>query len=160
VRSARGQKERCAVSDFQNAEQRKEAQVKPSTIIKAIRAELGPHLLKQPYKSMRPTDATPSWGCCYVASEALYHLWGKENGYTPMVVPYIIEKHAEGKHWFLEQRASGLQLDITADQFDRIYPGAPRWRKPDYAAAKAKGFMTKKPSKRAQRIIDAVLKNL
>lgn len=127
--------------------------MQPSKIIEAIRAQLGPHLLKGMYKQRRPVNATPSWGCCYVATEALYHLWGKENGFTPMCVPYVIEAHAYGTHWFLEQRTTGLQVDITADQFD---PKVAR-TVPDYKSAKAKGFMTKKPSKRARQIIDAVL---
>lgn len=135
----------------------KYARMTPSKIVEAIRASLGPHLVKRSYLEYRPPDAKPSWGCCYVASEALYHLWGKANGYTPMCVPYVVAKHAEGRHWFLEQRASGLQLDITADQFDALYPSAPAFMRPDYEAAKPKGFMTKVPSKRARIIIDAVL---
>ena len=121
--------------------------MRPSKIIKAIRAQLGPHLVKSNYLKLMPENAKPSWGCCYVATEALYHLWGKENGYSPMRVKYRLGKTV-GMHWFLEQRASGLQVDITADQFTG--------REPDYAAAVPCGFLTKKPSKRAQRIIDAV----
>lgn len=127
---------------------------KPSTIIKAIRAQLGPHLLKYPYKERRPNGATKSWGCCYVATEALYHLWGKANGYSPMCVPFRIEGHAFGNHWFLEQRPSGFQVDITADQFDGVFWGD----KPDYQSARPRGFMTKQPSKRAQQVINGVLK--
>jgi hypothetical protein len=129
---------------------------KPSKIIEAIRAELGPHLLKSPYKQRRPAKAAPSWGCCYVATEALYHLWGKANGYTPMIVPFRVEKHAMGTHWFLEQRPSGLQVDITADQFDGEFYGD----RPDFGAAKPKGFMTKEPSKRARQVMDAVLEKI
>jgi hypothetical protein len=123
--------------------------VKPSQTIKAIRSQLGPHLVKANYLKLRPACATKSWGCCYVATEALYHLWGKDNGYTPMRVPYKLRDGSIGQHWFLEQRASGLQLDITADQF--------RGLQPDYKNAIPAGFLTKKPSKRAQLIIDAVL---
>lgn len=119
-------------------------------IIAAIRSQLGPHLLVGKYTKLRPKDAPASWGMCYVASECLYHLWGKANGYTPMCVPYRMESDGMGTHWFLEHRPSGLQLDITSDQFTNT--------KPDYKAAKPNGFMTKKPSKRAQQIIDAVLR--
>jgi hypothetical protein len=56
-----------------------------------------------------------------------------------------------GMHWFLEQRASGLQVDITADQFTT--------RVPDYRKAVPCGFLTRRPSKRAQHIIDAVKKS-
>ena len=123
---------------------------KPSAIINAIRKQLGPHLVKKNYLKLRPSCATASWGCCYVATEALYHLWGKENGYTAMRVPYKLSDGSIGQHWFLEQRASGLQVDITADQFRGLHP--------DYKNATPTGFLTKKPSKRAQAIIDAVLK--
>jgi hypothetical protein len=126
--------------------------VRPSTIIKAIRAELGPHLVKSNYKKFIPKNAKPSWGCCYVATEALYHLWGKENGYTPMRVKYKLNCQTMGMHWFLEQRASGLQVDITADQFTT--------RVPDFRKAVPCGFLTRQPSKRAQTIIDAVKKSL
>ena len=100
-----------------------------------------------------PKNAKPSWGCCYVATEALYHLWGKENGFTPMRVKYRLNCKTSGMHWFLEQRKAGFQLDITADQFTPLPPN----RVPDYENAIPCGFMTKKPSKRAQRIIDGVL---
>jgi hypothetical protein len=122
--------------------------MRPSTIIKAIRAELGPHLVKSNYRKFMPKDAKPSWGTCYVASEALYHLWGKENGYTPMRIKCRLNCKNTGMHWFLEHRPSGLQVDITADQF--------AGRVPDYKNAVPCGFMTSKPSKRAQQIIDAV----
>jgi hypothetical protein len=124
----------------------------PSKIINAIRAELGPHLVKSKYLKHRPADATPSWGCCYVATEALYHLWGKAHGYIPMRVPFHINRPTLGIHWFLEQRASGLQVDITADQFTG--------RHPNYTAAKGGGFLTKYPSERARKVIDAVLEKI
>jgi len=66
-----------------------------------------------------------------------------------MRIPYTLPDGSVGQHWFLEQRASGLQIDITSDQFRGLHP--------DYADAVPAGFMTKKPSKRAQLIIDAVL---
>jgi hypothetical protein len=134
----------------------KYARLKPSKIIAAIRATLGTHLVAKNYLKLRPANATPSWGCCYVASEALYHLWGKANGYTAMRLRYGLDpgngELTGGMHWFLEQRASGLQVDITADQFR----GAPL----DYENATPTGFLTKHPSKRAKIIIDAVLEKI
>jgi hypothetical protein len=130
----------------------KYARLKPSRLITAIRAELGPHLVKSNYRKHMPVNATKSWGTCYVATEALYHLWGKANGYTPMCLPYRLDRETMGRHWFLEQRASGLQVDITADQFHGVQP--------DYPSAKPKGFMTKAPSKRARIVIDAVLEKI
>lgn len=122
--------------------------MKPTETIKKIRATLGPHLVKGIYGKNIPADAPKSWGCCYVATEALYHLWGKKAGYTPMRVSYTLPNGDPGTHWFLKQRSSGLQVDITADQFLDFAP--------DYSAATACGFLTTKPSKRAQQIIDAV----
>lgn len=107
-------------------------------------------MVKGKYRKHIPKDAVKSWGCCYIAAEVLFHLWGKENGFTPMRVSYKLGCKDTGMHWFLEHRPSGFQVDITADQF-------PPNRVPDYGAAKPCGFMTKKPSKRAQRIIDSVL---
>lgn len=130
----------------------KYARLKPSKIISAIRAELGPHLVKSNYRKHMPENATKSWGTCYVATEALYYLWGRTNGYTPMCLPYRLNREMLGNHWFLEQRASGLQVDITADQFGET--------RLDYWAAKPKAFMTKAPSKRAKTIIDAVLEKI
>lgn len=83
-----------------------------------------------------------------MAAESLFHLWGKQNGFTPMMLKYKVARGFIGTHWFLEHRPSGLIIDITADQFDKT---------PDYKAALPCGFMTKQPSKRAQQIIDAVL---
>jgi len=68
-----------------------------------------------------------------------------------MYVSYQLSPTETGRHWFLEHRPSGLILDITADQF-------PNGKVPSYENATAAGFLTKKPSKRAQQIIDAVLK--
>jgi hypothetical protein len=127
---------------------------RPSRIIDAIRAELGPHLVKSNYRKFLPKDAKPSWGTCYVASEALYHLWGKENGFTPVRIPYKVNRTMNGQHWFLEHRPSGFQVDITADQFTKSPPN----RVPDWTKAVPAGFLTKKPSKRAQQIIDVVRK--
>src|SRR5271157_655002 len=123
---------------------------RPSGIIAKIRAALGPHLVKGKYRKHIPKNAPKSWGCCYIANEALFFLWGKANGYTPMRVPCKLGRKETGMHWFLEHRASGLQVDITADQFkpNRI---------PDYEAATPCGFLTKQPSQRAQAIIDSVL---
>lgn len=85
-------------------------------------------------------------GWCYAASEAAYHLLGgKEAGYTPMVASYYIDLQ-RFTHWWL-RRPDGTVLDITEGQFP--YPFKYSW-------GKGCGFLTKKPSKRAQEIIDAL----
>lgn len=84
----------------------------------------------------------PLTGHCYVASEAAYHmLGGKEAGYKPMFV-----KHEGEPHWFLEG-PNGTRLDITAGQFKTPVP---------YEKAVGKGFLTAKPSARAQTVINRV----
>lgn len=82
-------------------------------------------------------------GNCYVTSEALYHLLGgKESGWKPMRMRW------EGDtHWFLK-RHDGMILDLTTLQFKH---------KPNYALAVGCGFLTKKPSKRAQSLMDKML---
>lgn len=103
----------------------------PYPIIHAIKKALTPDLLKSGYT-----------GHCYVASEAFYHLFGKEYGYKPCQM-----KHEGVSHWFLKQGAS--IVDITANQFAT---------KPNYwsKAARGRGFLTKQPSKRAKILIEKV----
>lgn len=84
-----------------------------------------------------------SRGNCYVASEALYHLLGgKKAGWTPMVM-----KHEGGTHWFLKHK-SGMIIDVTKKQFKK---------KPDYSKAKGCGFLTKKPSWRAENVMTVLV---
>jgi hypothetical protein len=78
-------------------------------------------------------------GNCYVTSEALYHLLGgKDAGWQPMNM-----RHAGDSHWFLKHR-TGIILDATASQFLQA---------PDYRFAKARGFLTSYPSKRATELM-------
>lgn len=82
-------------------------------------------------------------GQCYAASEAAYHmLGGKEAGLTPKYV-----KMPKDNHWWLED-ADGEIIDLTMGQYERQYV--------PYDKGKGCGFLTKKPSKRAQKIIDEV----
>lgn len=83
-------------------------------------------------------------GNCYVTCEALYHLLGgKQAGWKPMTM------HHEGDtHWFLIKRATEnsfpVILDPTVSQFKT---------KPDYSKARGCGFLTRKPSKRAKKLM-------
>lgn len=82
-------------------------------------------------------------GPCYPVSEALYHLLGgKEAGWTPIQM-----RHEGVSHWALRHE-SGTIVDLTVGQF---------MEPPDYSKARGRGFLTKKPSKRAQKIIDAIM---
>lgn len=87
----------------------------------------------------RKSHAHPLGEHCYVASEAFWHAAG---GPQSGLKPYHV-KHAGGTHWFLlgEDRL----VDLTADQFDDL---------PPYGAGRGCGFRTRKPSKRAQKVLD------
>lgn len=78
-------------------------------------------------------------GNCYVTCEALYHLLGgKRAGWTPMSV-----RHEGDVHWFL-RHASGVILDPTRRQFRDV---------PPYKSARGRGFLTKRPSRRARALM-------
>lgn len=116
-------------------------------LIKAIRNNLGPHLVKPANRKHRPADAVASWGNCYVACEALWHLVARDEGFVPA---YLMLDAKESdtfcSHWILI-RADGTVLDPTVDQFP-----AP----PDYSRPRRCGFLTKRPSYRASKLIKAV----
>lgn len=115
-------------------------------LIEQIQSVLTDDLLSSDWKRyIRTGDFHPTTGHCYAASEALYHLLGgKEKGYTPQV-----GKSANGTHWWLEDKNENI-LDPTAEQF--YYKG----NKPPYETGRGNGFLTKFPSKRAQKIIEEI----
>lgn len=81
-------------------------------------------------------------GNCYVASEALFHLFGgKASGWKPMCM-----KWENDTHWFLMK--NGTVIDPTVSQFKHT---------PDYTLAKGKGFLTKQPSKRAKELMARIV---
>lgn len=90
----------------------------------------------------------PVVGHCYVASEALWHLLGgPESGYTPHCV-----RHEGETHWYLIGPPGGFYghrhvLDVTAEQFKKPVP---------YGRGRGKGFLTRKPSKRAREVMRRV----
>jgi hypothetical protein len=84
-----------------------------------------------------------------VTCEALYHLLGgKEVGLVPHSMRW------EGDvHWFLVWEAKGLSgfdivIDPTVSQFKV---------QPDYSRARARGFLTKNPSKRARELMERLV---
>lgn len=80
-------------------------------------------------------------GNCYVASEALYHiLGGRRKGWKAMRVPVQGDTH-----WFL-RGPSGIIIDPSIKQFRN-------GRLPDYGKAKGTGFLTRRPSRRARKLI-------
>lgn len=102
-------------------------------------------------------------GNCYVTCEALYHLLGgKEAGYTPHTL-----KHEGDVHWYLvlttqlmetpaqttfahlfHQTQSRVIVDPTVSQFKTP---------PDYSKGRGRGFLTKKPSKRAAALMQKMV---
>lgn len=112
----------------------------PHLLIQAIQSHLTPDLLRPRFRGR----SHPLAGHCYVASEALYHLWGREHGYRPKVVRIGSESH-----WWLSNEA-GEEIDITAAQFSSPVP---------YAEGKFCGFLTRRPSKRAQILIQKIKGN-
>lgn len=90
-------------------------------------------------------------GNCYITCEALYHLLGgKASGYKPMYM-----KHEGTSHWFLQLTfgwaaydKKTIIIDPTVKQFKN---------KPDYSKAKGKGFLTKRPSKKARALMKILL---
>lgn len=83
-------------------------------------------------------------GNCYVACEALYHLLGgKAAGWKPMSM-----RIKDDTHWFLKHK-SGMILDPTKEQF--------RGETPDYSQGRGRGFLTKKPSKRARVLMSTIV---
>jgi len=63
---------------------------------------------------------------------------GKDAGYKPMFI-----KHESEPHWWI-QGPNDEVIDITADQFLTPVP---------YEKGIGKGFLTKKPSKRTQKLL-------
>lgn len=106
-----------------------------------IVAELSPDLLKPQYLKLENRNRFT--GHCYVASEALYHLrGGLRSGLLPQCV-----RHEGGVHWYLKRRKDGRIFDLTSKQFSSL---------PPYESGKGCGFLTRKPSRRAQVLIRRV----
>jgi hypothetical protein len=113
------------------------------SIMQRVKAALTPDLLKQPYRRRVEAGADPMTGHCYVATEALFHLFGgfRQKRYKPMYI-----RHEGGPHWFLLSSDLAV-IDATKEQFSTAVP---------YALGKGKGFLTRKPSARAREVIARV----
>jgi hypothetical protein len=85
-------------------------------------------------------------GHCYVATEAAYHLFGKDLGYVPERV-----RCADGDtRWWLRNKQTNHIIDPTVEETDGKF---------DYRCGKPGGFLTREPSGRCrllmQRVLDA-----
>src|SRR5271166_4525927 len=80
---------------------------------------LGPQFAKKSLLKYRPEDAHQSWGCCYPAAEALWHLWGKKvTGLVPCYLRYEVAPGVFTTHWFLRATDNpGFAVDPTFFQF-------------------------------------------
>ena len=107
------------------------------TIVTTVRRVLPDcdYLRKAEYRK----NSNPYAGHCYVASEAIYHL-AKDAGIAlkPMFV-----RHEDSPHWYLLHH--GCPVDATSDQFSSSV---------NYDSGRGKGFLTKRPSKRASILIE------
>lgn len=94
-------------------------------------------------------------GNCYVACEVLYHVMGgKAAGLTPcwLVCPWDPEE----RHWFLRQEVDPGRvrvIDPSAGQFTKEQRQLLNFH---YAEGRGSGFLTKYPSKRARKLIEAM----
>lgn len=80
-------------------------------------------------------------GNCYVTTEALYHILGeKESGWNVMRI-----LNCQGDtHYYLEHDL-GIIMDPTRLQFLTL---------PDYSLGRRTGFLTRRPSKRALKLME------
>jgi hypothetical protein len=112
-------------------------------LVKQVQENLTPDLLKPKWKNkpvLRPFE-----GYCYVASEALYHLLN-DRTWIPQTAPYK-DEFVKASHWWLKNKVTGEIVDPTRKQFLNPFP---------YHLGRGTGFMTKKPSKRAQKVLDRI----
>lgn len=88
-------------------------------------------------------------GYCYVVSESMYHMLGREDqGYSAWQMEW------EGvSHWFLMGPRYGSKrvIDVTSSQFMEV---------PEYNLSKRRSFMHPSPSKRARILIERAEKLL
>lgn len=75
--------------------------------------ELKGEMLSKKYKSLWKEE-NPTFGYCYIVSEALYHYYYDEN-----ILPFCINfGEPVGTHWFLKNANTKEIIDFTGDQFD------------------------------------------
>jgi hypothetical protein len=80
-------------------------------LVESALRNLGPNMLKKPYKEMW-SEENPTLGFCYVVSEAFFHYSGL-SGLTPMVLSFP----EGGTHWWLKTEDDDI-IDFTSGQFD------------------------------------------
>ncbi len=106
-------------------------------VIRLIQQNLTPDLLRG-----KPEKDHPYAGHCYVASEALYHLFGKNVGYHPHRAK---DQHGVNHYWL--QHKDGHILDVTEDQY--LHCG----EKPPHKDGRRCAFLTKEPCARTRALL-------
>lgn len=115
-------------------------------LVRKIQSVLSPELLLPKFQKMCPPDAHASWGHCYAATEALFHMLG---GFDSEWRP-VRGKDDDGiVHWWLENNA-GERLDPTSEQYTAA------GKEPPYDRGRRAGFLTRQPSKRAQKVMSLI----
>ncbi len=118
-------------------------------ITRKIQEACGPELVLPRYRKLRPDNAHRTWGCCYIAAEALYYLYGKERGFKPCFLKYpVADSDYIGNHVFLKK--GNKILDPTSEQFDGKVIA--------YENGRGGAFLTQEPSARCRTIMDEVVR--
>lgn len=113
-------------------------------LVKEVQANLSPELLKPKWKNQRHSLE----GYCYVAAEVMWHLLGTED-WKPCMASYEDDR-GKTSHWWLENKKTGLIVDPTKEQFTEL------GKEPPYKIGKGCGFLTQRPSKRANKVLDRI----
>ena len=109
-------------------------------MIQKIQNALSDDLLKPKY---RKPNMPSLYGHCYVASEALYHMGAKEQGFRPCWA----RDDNNVVHWWLQDNR-GRILDPTANQY------TDQGLTPPYDKGRLGGFLTRQPSKRTKALME------
>ena len=131
---------------------RRKEKMKIVDLIESIQDNLSDDLLKPTYKDM--SKKHKFYGHCYVASETFYHLTKKLScmGYPKRTYKVYQNKDSNNiSHWWLADDEDNI-IDITKEQYTDF--GV----LPPYKNGKRKGFLTKSPSKRSQKLIKTIMK--
>lgn len=121
-------------------------------VSKKIQSVLSQDMLKHEYKAKLKNTDHFTCGHCFAATDAAYHLYGKDRGFKPKVLgnkefPEGLEKGET--HWYL-MRDDGSIIDPTKEQFGNL--------EIPYDRGKGNGYISKeKATTRGRLIMDLVL---
>ena len=111
--------------------------------IRRIQGALSLDLLHRDYAPDDDDYVAACTGHCYVATEAAYHLFGRQAGY----VSYVYKQADGTTHWWLCNEDTDDILDPTKPQLSHRF---------DYDQGHRRRFRTERPSKRAKELIRRV----